>query len=158
MKCLNGITIVLIAIFMAARISLSFGETSSGEIDVSHRMKINILSANQTQNDAAIDASDEMPPLHRLPPPIAAASIAADPVHHSSARNIDQHQVIVSKDNGRNFTNLVRIADILDVFDLERVGDSWSMLSGQISGNCSIDMMDYLQGLQSGRLWAIKSK
>lgn len=57
----------------------------------------------------------------------------------------------------QNFTNLIRINELLDVFNIENVGASWASIQGHLNANCSRDMTDYFQGLQDGDVWAIKS-
>lgn len=57
-----------------------------------------------------------------------------------------------------NFSNLVRISDLLDVFNIENIGSMWSTFGHKLNKNCSADMVKYLKGLQSGQSWAIKSK
>lgn len=58
---------------------------------------------------------------------------------------------------GKNYTNLIRINELLDVFNIQNVGASWSIIRGLLGNNCSRDMIDYFQGLQDGDVWAIKS-
>lgn len=58
----------------------------------------------------------------------------------------------------KDFDNLLLINELLDLFNLGSVGRQWSELSQRLTPNCSRDMTDYLYGLESRKLWAIKSK
>jgi len=72
--------------------------------------------------------------------------------------NYNDETITAVNSLGQNFTKLIRIADVLDVFNIEQIGAIWSTVSQQLGNNCSYDMNTYFKGLQSGTLWAIKSK
>lgn len=57
-----------------------------------------------------------------------------------------------------NFTNLVRLADILDIFNIEDVAKVWSQHEHEFNKNCSKHMKEYFRGLQKASLWAVKSE
>lgn len=57
-----------------------------------------------------------------------------------------------------NITNLTRIGDILNVFQIENIGAAWGLFRNRVNRNCSNDLFDYIKGLQGGKLWAIKSE
>lgn len=57
-----------------------------------------------------------------------------------------------------NSTKLVRISELLDIFNIEQLATLWNTLDAEISDHCSNDMVDYLNGLKSGKLWAVKSE
>lgn len=131
MKSFKSVSLIITMV-----ISQIFGEISNGEIDMSRRLQANI-SANMT--DADNMNIDKILNLKTQP--------EFSTFHSSSGPNLIQ-----------NFTNLIRISDILDVFDLEQIGADWDIVGQQIGTNCSTDMTDYLQGLKTGKIWAIKSK
>lgn len=56
------------------------------------------------------------------------------------------------------FTNLTRISDMLNVFNVQNIGSFWNVLDKHLNRNCSKDMYDYLEGLRNGKIWALKSK
>lgn len=58
----------------------------------------------------------------------------------------------------KDFENLLLISDMLDLFNLASVGRKWFELSQRVTPRCSKDMTDYLYGLETKKLWAIKSK
>lgn len=61
-------------------------------------------------------------------------------------------------DNNYNITNLIRIGDILNVFRIESIGASWSSFKHRVNQNCSRDLFEYIKGLESGKVWAVKSE
>lgn len=63
-----------------------------------------------------------------------------------------------SMDNNYNITNLIRIGDILNVFRIESIGESWSSFKSRVNQNCSKDLFDYIKGLEGGKSWAVKSE
>lgn len=58
----------------------------------------------------------------------------------------------------KNFDNIELISDLLDLFNLARLGRQWSAVSVQLTEQCRTDMTDYLHGLNIRKLWALKSK
>lgn len=60
--------------------------------------------------------------------------------------------------HSRNFTRLTRISHMLEIFDLNEIGEGWSYFSGELGKGCAKSMGEYLRGLEAGLTWAIKSK
>ena len=58
----------------------------------------------------------------------------------------------------KNFQNLTRIEDLLDLFSIEEIGAQWTRLHDKLSPACSVDMLQYLSGLEQRKLWALKSE
>jgi hypothetical protein len=58
----------------------------------------------------------------------------------------------------KNFSNLIRIGDILDLFSISKIGALWSVIEPQLSISCSNNMMVYFRGLENEKMWALKSK
>ena len=58
----------------------------------------------------------------------------------------------------RNYANLTRIEDILELFSVEVIGSQWKQIYSKLNSNCANDMMEYLSGLEEKEIWAIKSK
>lgn len=58
----------------------------------------------------------------------------------------------------RNFTDFMQIRDVLNVFSVEHIGQLWPEFSGQLSGPCATDLLEYLQALEQGAMWAMQSK
>lgn len=57
-----------------------------------------------------------------------------------------------------NFTDLLRLEDVLMVFDLKQLANKWSHVKDALQPGCSTQMTNYFRGLQQRKLWAIKSK
>lgn len=58
----------------------------------------------------------------------------------------------------RNFDNLTRIEDILDLISLQVIGSQWKHIHSRLNANCAHDMTAYLSGFEEKEMWAIKSK
>lgn len=58
----------------------------------------------------------------------------------------------------RNYANITRLEDILNLFNINKIGSSWKELSTQVTRECSRDMTEYLDGLEEKKIWALKSK
>lgn len=58
----------------------------------------------------------------------------------------------------QNYTDLLRISDVLDVFNVRHIGAQWSVFEKKLNANCSKDIQEYLQALQMAEMWALKSK
>lgn len=59
----------------------------------------------------------------------------------------------------RNFNNLTRIEEILELFSVDVIGSQWKLIHGKIQNElCAKNMIEYLEGLQNKKVWAIKSK
>lgn len=57
-----------------------------------------------------------------------------------------------------NFTDLVRLGDVLTVFDLTQLANKWPQVKDTLQLGCAAQMTNYFRGLQQRKLWAIKSK
>ncbi|XP_031635860.1 O-acyltransferase like protein [Contarinia nasturtii] len=55
-----------------------------------------------------------------------------------------------------NFTNLMRLEDVLMVFDLKELAAKWSKIQPEFKSDCAQNMIEYFRGLQQHKLWAIK--
>lgn len=58
----------------------------------------------------------------------------------------------------RNYDNLTRIEDVLDLFSMDVIGSQWKAIYSRLSQHCANDMIAYLSGLEKKEIWAIKSK
>lgn len=59
----------------------------------------------------------------------------------------------------RNYGNLTRIEDILELFSVGVIGSQWKEIHDKIRNEkCASDMEEYLNGLETRKIWAIKSK
>lgn len=70
------------------------------------------------------------------------------------------HDTIISANPSSldNFTDLVRLSDVLMVFDLKQLANKWSHVKDALQPNCAAHMTNYFRGLQQRKLWAIKSE
>lgn len=57
-----------------------------------------------------------------------------------------------------NFTNLLRLEDVLMVFDLNELAAKWQNVKHEFKSDCSESMTMYFRGLQHRKMWATKSK
>lgn len=64
----------------------------------------------------------------------------------------------VSAIHADNFTDLVRLQDVLTVFDLDALAEKWPTVQHEFKSGCRQDMTEYFRGLQLHKLWATKSK
>lgn len=58
----------------------------------------------------------------------------------------------------RNYDNLTRIEEILELFSVHVIGAEWTKIHSRLSPACSHDMVEYLDGLEQSKIWAIKSE
>lgn len=58
----------------------------------------------------------------------------------------------------RNYENLTRIEEILELFSVDVIGSHWTQIHKRLSTVCARNMMEYLSGLEQKEIWAIKSK
>ena len=58
----------------------------------------------------------------------------------------------------RDYSNITRIENILNIFNIEYVGKNWITVNKKINKKCAYNMMQYLDGLQGKKSWAMKSK
>lgn len=58
----------------------------------------------------------------------------------------------------RNYDNLTRIEDVLELFSMDVIGSQWKSIYSRLSHHCANDMVAYLSGLEKKEIWAIKSK
>jgi hypothetical protein len=72
---------------------------------------------------------------------------------HAKSENVRnlKHEV-------RNYANLTRLEDILNLFNIDKIGSSWKELNTHVNRECSRDMTEYLNGLEEKKIWALKSK
>lgn len=57
-----------------------------------------------------------------------------------------------------NFTKIVRLEDVLVIFDLNGLAARWPKIHHELKSECRHDMTEYFRGLQQHKMWAIKSK
>lgn len=58
----------------------------------------------------------------------------------------------------KNYVNITRLENILNVFDIHVIGSNWININSKISKRCAFNMMEYLNGLQEKKIWAMKSE
>lgn len=58
----------------------------------------------------------------------------------------------------RNYDNLTSIEDILELFSINVIGSRWKAVHNKVNPICAQHMMEYLNGLERKKIWAIKSK
>lgn len=75
----------------------------------------------------------------------------------STAHNLSPNQSAVPL-SGDDFTDLLRLEDVLMVFNLKRLGGKWRDVQPELKPQCAGQMTEYLRGLKQYKLWAIKSK
>lgn len=71
-----------------------------------------------------------------------------------NVRNIKPDESFVVK----NYANITRLGEILNLFSINKIGSSWKEISLQLSRKCARDMSEYLSGLEERKFWALKSK
>lgn len=57
-----------------------------------------------------------------------------------------------------NLTNVLRLENVLEVFNIRDVAKLWQQSTDQYTPECANDMHAYLHGLQQHKSWATKSK
>lgn len=73
--------------------------------------------------------------------------------HHSG------YHIIEHRSESVNLTNVLRLENVLEVFDIREVAKLWERQStDQFTTECANDMHAYLHGLHERSLWATKSK
>lgn len=72
--------------------------------------------------------------------------------------NHPQHQLLSRESTADNFTNIVRLEDVLVIFDLNEIATNWPKIRHDLRSTCQHDMNEYFRGLQQHKMWAIKSK
>lgn len=75
----------------------------------------------------------------------------------NSLNHVDSSN-IKNKDLVRNFYNLTRIEDLLDLFNMNEIGAQWKQIHDKVNPICAQNMMEYLSGLEKRTIWAIKSE
>lgn len=68
------------------------------------------------------------------------------------------HVISIPTDHSDNFTQIVRLEDVLMMFDLKELAAKWATVRKQLRLECQQDMTEYFRGLQEHRMWAVKSK
>lgn len=81
-----------------------------------------------------------------------------DSLPQNPSRTAKPLQLASSYQEHDNFTNFVRLADVLDIFNIEEVARVWHQHESEFNHNCSKHMKEYFRGLQKGHLWAVKSE
>lgn len=98
---------------------------------------------------------------------VAPAKIGIETNNHGSkllqsvpliAHHAQQQQLLAREAAAENFTNMVRLEDVLVIFDLNEIAANWPKIRHDLRSNCQHDMQAYLRGLQQHKMWAIKSK
>lgn len=108
----------------------------------------NITTANHNSSDVAKSSTDVN--SHGLKLLLHVPSIAEH-----------QPQVIslsIDHTHSDNFTKIVRLEDVLVIFDLNELAARWPKIQHDLKSECRHDMTEYLRGLQQHKLWAVKSK
>ncbi|XP_037917287.1 nose resistant to fluoxetine protein 6-like [Hermetia illucens] len=128
------VTIIGICIFFTICISphQCRGEIDNGDVDMSRQMQASNISAFLAQLDAS--------------------KLVLGNSNNGDIEANDETDHILNT----NSTKLVRISELLDIFNIEQLATLWNTLDAEISDHCSNDMVDYLNGLKSGKLWAVK--
>lgn len=73
--------------------------------------------------------------------------------------SLNQSSVPLSLNNkADNFTDLLRLEDVLMVFNLKRLANKWTDVQHELKPKCAGQMTEYFRGLQQHKLWAVKSK
>lgn len=75
-----------------------------------------------------------------------------------SIRNTVNESRNVLKRDSMNMTDLMGIENMLRLFDADILVKQWTDLQKTISGECKVDMQEYVDGLMERKLWALKSK
>lgn len=130
---------LLVLVLAAAHI---YGDSSPHQ---SHNVTTVIQhnSADTAKSSAAVDA----PGSKRIQ---SVPSIVVD--HHPHA---ETKLISATPDN---FTDLVRLQDVLMVFDLHEIAAKWTKIQHEFKSDCRQSMTEYFRGLQQHKMWAIKSK
>jgi peptidoglycan/LPS O-acetylase OafA/YrhL len=56
----------------------------------------------------------------------------------------------------KNFDNLTRIDDVLNLFSIDELGRQWVKVSSRLSSICAHNMLEYFNGLENRKIWAVK--
>lgn len=78
----------------------------------------------------------------------------SEDLQHDSTSRID----LSSDELVRNYENLTRIEDILELFSVDVIGSQWTKIHKRLSTVCARNMVEYLSGLEQKEIWAIKSE
>lgn len=76
----------------------------------------------------------------------------------NSIKHVNITSDIKNKDLVRNFYNLTRIEDLLDLYNINEIGAQWKQIHDKVNPICAQNMMEYLDGLEQRTIWAIKSE
>ena len=74
------------------------------------------------------------------------------------AKSENVKNIKLDENRAKNYVNITRLEDILNLFNINKIGASWKELSSRVNHKCSRDMTDYLEGLDKRKIWALKSK
>lgn len=86
---------------------------------------------------------------------ILAIVLCVPPCANAEIVNSD---LVLGKDSARNITLSEQMNQLLDLFNTNRLAESWLSISEMVTSNCSRDMEHYLQGLTDHAMWAMRSK
>jgi hypothetical protein len=78
--------------------------------------------------------------------------------NNSSLKFIQKNISSNDKLTVRNFENLTRIEEILNLFSIEEIGRQWVKLNDKLNPICAYNMLEYLSGLEKRKIWAVKSE
>lgn len=92
---------------------------------------------------------------HNSSEPVKSSSVVAHESKLIPAVPLVADHPHVSTDN---FTHIVRLEDVLMVFDVKELAAKWPSVRSEVKSECAHDMTEYFRGLQQHNIWAIKSK
>lgn len=130
-------TLVVIVLLFSTEI---FGENATHTEDISKTDEITAATKN------SVSLMDKSKSSAQSVVPLAAVT------------NPNQSTTPSTSINSNNFTRLIRLEDVLTVFDLNELAYKWPNIKNQFKSNCANDMTEYFQGLRQHKSWAIKSK
>lgn len=82
----------------------------------------------------------------------------AVPLKNAQPHRLHDTVISTNPSSPDNFTDLLRLSDVLMVFDLKQLANKWSHVKDALQPNCAAHMTNYFRGLQQRKLWAIKSE
>lgn len=113
---------------------------------------VGVLSQQQQKQRHRRDATTDQPD--------DADAFAADVIggdqqkHHHQQRELDAR----ASEPQRNHTEFLQIRDVLNVFSVEHIGHLWPEMAVHLNRQCAKDLLDYMQALERGSMWAMQSK
>jgi hypothetical protein len=79
-------------------------------------------------------------------------------VNNVDAKNSSHINREVLEFVAKNYENITRLEDVLDIYNINTIGLNWINVSGHLGKSCAYNMMEYLNGLQERKIWAMKSE